>query len=148
MDLFGNINNMALIPKITSYDTKIIPSMYEDWWRITAIYEDKIFWEKEEKKQVKSRALTTESNKSIQYLKMQRERIDNNQEIHCPDFIDNKEKWYEFVHHWTQRNSDGWKLHCEKEKTFEIRWRWATWRKDNKNTYQKAEKPSVMDITL
>lgn len=140
MDLFGNINNMALIPKITLYDTKIIPSMYEDWWRITAIYEDKIFWEKEEKKQVKSRALTTESNKSIQYLKMQRERIDNNQEIHCPDFIDNKEKWYEFVHHWTQRNSDGWKLHCEKEKTFEIRWRWATWRKDKKeinNTFNK-----------
>lgn len=136
------------IPKITLYDTKIIPSMYEDWWRITAIYDDKIFWEKEEKKQVKSRALTTESNKSIQYLKMQRERIDNNQEIHCPDFIDNKEKWYEFVHHWTQRNSDWWKLHCEKEKTFEIRWRWATWMSRKKETYQKTDKPSVMDIVL
>ena len=47
------------IPKITSYDTKIIPSMYEDWWRITAIYEDKIFWEKEEKKQRKTTAIVS-----------------------------------------------------------------------------------------
>ena len=121
-----------LIPKITSYDTKIIPSMYEDWWRITAIYEDKIFWEKEEKKQVKSRALTTESNKSIQYLKMQRENIDLWKELHYPDFIDDKKQWSWFINHWTQKNTEDWKMHCEKQKTFEIRWRWATWYKDKK----------------
>ena len=129
-----------LIPKITSYDTKIIPSMYEDWWRITAIYEDKIFWEKEEKKTVKSRALTTESNKSIQYLKMQRENIDLWKEIHYPDFVNDRKQWFSFINHWTQKNSDEWKLHCEKEKTFELRWRWATWYKEKKevtNTFNK-----------
>ena len=55
-----------LIPKITSYDTKIIPSMYEDWWRITAIYEDKIFWEKEEKKQRKTTAIVSSEILSFQ----------------------------------------------------------------------------------
>jgi len=120
------------IPKITLYDTKIIPSMYEDWWRITAIYEDKIFWEKEEKKQVKSRALTTESNKSIQYLKMQRENIDLWKEIHYPDFVNDKKQWSDFINYWTQKNSEDSKMHCEKQKTFEIRWRWSTWHKDKK----------------
>ena len=55
-----------LIPKITSYDTKIIPSMYEDWWRITAIYEDKIFWEKEQKKQRKTTAIVSSEILSFQ----------------------------------------------------------------------------------
>jgi hypothetical protein len=40
-----------LIPKITSYDTKLIPSMYADGWILVAIYDNKIFWHKEERKQ-------------------------------------------------------------------------------------------------
>ena len=33
-----------LIPKITPYDTKIIPQMYKDGYILTAIYDNKIFW--------------------------------------------------------------------------------------------------------
>ncbi len=33
-----------LIPKITPYDTKIIPQMYKDGYTLTAIYDNKIFW--------------------------------------------------------------------------------------------------------
>jgi hypothetical protein len=39
-----------LIPKITTYSTQIIPTMYQDGWRLITIYDDKMFWEKEEKK--------------------------------------------------------------------------------------------------
>ena len=33
-----------LIPKITPYDTKIIPQMYKDGYILTAIYDNQIFW--------------------------------------------------------------------------------------------------------
>lgn len=33
-----------LIPKITPYDTKIIPQMYKDGYILTSIYDNKIFW--------------------------------------------------------------------------------------------------------
>lgn len=39
---------MALIPKITPYDTKIIPQMYKDGYILTAIYDNKIFWHRNE----------------------------------------------------------------------------------------------------
>lgn len=39
---------MALIPKITSYNTKEIPKMYSEWWVMVAIYDDKIFWHRNE----------------------------------------------------------------------------------------------------
>ena len=37
-----------LIPKITPYDTKIIPQMYKDGYILTAIYDNKIFWHRNE----------------------------------------------------------------------------------------------------
>jgi hypothetical protein len=40
-----------LTPKMTSYDTKLIPAMYADGWILVAIYDNKIFWHKEERKQ-------------------------------------------------------------------------------------------------
>ncbi len=40
-----------LIPKITPYDTKIIPQMYKDGYILTAIYDNKIFWHKNEQVQ-------------------------------------------------------------------------------------------------
>lgn len=46
-----------LIPKITTYSTQIIPTMYQDGWRLISIYDDKMFWEKEEKKQVNRKEL-------------------------------------------------------------------------------------------
>ncbi len=33
-----------LTPKITPYDTKIIPQMYKDGYILTAIFDNKIFW--------------------------------------------------------------------------------------------------------
>lgn len=130
---YWNLYRM-LTPKITAYDTKIIPAMYEQWFMLVTIYDNKMFWHKEEKKQVKSRALTTESNKGISYLKKQRENIDNWIEIHYPDFIDDRKQWSDFINHWTQKNTEDWKMHAEKQKTFEIRARWATWHKDKKQT--------------
>ncbi len=38
-----------LIPKITTYNTQIIPAMYQEWWQIVSIYDEKIFWHKEVK---------------------------------------------------------------------------------------------------
>jgi hypothetical protein len=39
-----------LIPKITTYSPKDIPAMYAEGWRLITIYDDKMFWEKDEKK--------------------------------------------------------------------------------------------------
>lgn len=114
--------------------------MYQGGWRLITIYEWKMFWEKEEKKQVKSRALTTESNKGISYLRKQRENIDNWIEIHYPDFIDDRKQWSDFINHWTQKNTEDWKMHAEKQKTFEIRARFSVW--CNKNN--KSQKSNII----
>lgn len=82
------------------------------------------------KKTVKSRALTTESNQGISYLRKQREQIDSNQPIHIPEFVNETEEWNKFVNYWTQKNSECSKMHCEKQKTFDIRARWNNWSKD------------------
>jgi len=37
-----------LVPKITTYNTKEIPKMYSEWWVMVAIYDDKIFWHRNE----------------------------------------------------------------------------------------------------
>lgn len=124
--------NMPIIYRIITSNDHSLHKMWEEWWKLSCISDWKMYFWKEEKKPVKSRALTTESNKSIQYLKMQRENIDIWKEIHYPDFVNDRKQWSDFIHYWTQKNSDEWKLHCEKEKTFEIRWRWATWYKEKK----------------
>jgi len=46
-----------LQPKITAYDTKIIPAMYQDWWIMITIHDDKIFWHKDIKQKKESREL-------------------------------------------------------------------------------------------
>lgn len=46
-----------LTPKITSYDTRAIPLMYQGGWRLITIYDGKMFWEKEEKKKRESKEL-------------------------------------------------------------------------------------------
>lgn len=46
-----------LIPKITTYSTQIIPTMYQDGWRLITIYDNKMFWHKEEKKKRESKDL-------------------------------------------------------------------------------------------
>ena len=57
---------MTLTPKITSYDTRAIPLMYQDGWRLITIYEWKMFWEKEEKKQRKTTAIVSSEILSFQ----------------------------------------------------------------------------------
>jgi len=37
-----------LVPRITPYDTKIIPQMYKDGYILTAIHDTKIFWHRNE----------------------------------------------------------------------------------------------------
>lgn len=127
--------------KTLTYSREWLLEMEElgkQWYRLCVIYDWKIFLEKEEKKQVKSRALTTESNKGIAYLKMQRENIDKWVDLHIPEFIDNVKEWTKFINHYTQKNSDEWKMHAEKQKTFDIRARWNNWEKDKPNITNKA----------
>ena len=113
--------------KIISYNTKALPLLWEENWNLNCIYDWMMFFSREVKKQVKSRALVTEWNKSISYLKKQREQLDKWESIHIPDFVNNESEWIKFVSHWIQKNSEDWKMHCEKQKTFEIKARWMTW---------------------
>lgn len=43
------------LPKITTYNTQIIPTMYQEGWRLISIYDDKMFWEREERVSRKNR---------------------------------------------------------------------------------------------
>ena len=97
---------MSLEYKIISYNTKALPLLWEENWNLNCIYDWMMFFSREVKKQVKSRALVAESNKSISYLKKQREQIDNWQPIHIPDFVNNESEWIKFVLHWIQKNSE------------------------------------------
>ena len=65
-----------------------------------------------------------------------------------PDYAYNyKDEWTKFCFYWSEKWKTG-KIRAESEKTFEIKRRFATWVSRKKETYQKIEKPSVMDITL
>ncbi len=78
---------------------------------------------------------------SISYLK----NIDNEQ---IPEYAENyKDEWIKFCYYWSEKWRSG-KIRAEWEKTFEIKRRFATWMSRKKETYQKTEKPSVMDIVL
>jgi len=58
---------MALIPRITPYDTKIIPQMYKDGYVLTAIYDNKIFWHRNENVEYQEEQL----EKKAMYKKME-----------------------------------------------------------------------------
>lgn len=78
---------------------------------------------------------------SISYLK----NIETEQ---IPDYAENyQEEWIKFCYYWSEKWKT-WKIRAEWEKTFEIKRRFATWMSRKKETYQKTEKPSVMDIVL
>lgn len=47
-----------LIPKLTKLDNSIIPRMYQDWFRLITIYNDIMYWEREEKKQRVEKEIT------------------------------------------------------------------------------------------
>lgn len=83
---------------------------------------------------------------SIQYLKENRDKVFT-QELQIPEFIQDEWEWHKFVWYWSEKWKT-WKIRAEWEKTFEIKRRFATWMSRKKETYQKTEKPSVMDIVL
>lgn len=83
---------------------------------------------------------------SIQYLKENRDKVFT-QELQIPEYVQDEWEWRKFVLWWTEISKSG-KLKAEWEKTFEIKRRFATWMSRKKETYQKTEKPSVMDIVL
>lgn len=65
-----------------------------------------------------------------------------------PDYAENyQDEWIKFCYYWSEKWKT-WKIRAEWEKTFEIKRRFATWMSRKKETYQKIEKPSVMDIVL
>ncbi len=143
-----------LQPKITPYDTKIIPQMYKDGYILTAIYDNKIFWHinqtaqyeeesQDKKKKIKEKSIVAlnEYQLSISYLKnIEKEKI--------PDYAESyQDEWIKFCYYWSEKWKT-WKIRAEWEKTFEIKRRFATWMSRKKETYQQKQKESALDITL
>lgn len=87
-----------------------------------------------------------EYNLSINYLKESVTLVYTNN-LQIPDYVKDKWEWHKFVWYWSEKWKT-WKIRAEWEKTFEIKRRFATWMSRKKETYQKTEKPSVMDIVL
>lgn len=65
-----------------------------------------------------------------------------------PDYAEEyRDEWIKFCYYWSEKWKT-WKIRAEWEKTFEIKRRFATWMSRKKETYQKIEKPSALDIVL
>ena len=98
---------MTLIPKITTYSTQIIPTMYQDGWRLITIYDDKMFWEKEEKQTVrKSRTVETWDDFSDFYKLYPNKKGKENARIMWSRLT---EKERELAHAWLIRYIAYWK---------------------------------------
>ena len=105
--------------------------------------------EYKENKENNTEIVVSQSNEyqlSIQYLKENRDKVFT-QELQIPEYAEDTQEWHRFVWYWSELSKSG-KLKAEWEKTFEIKRRFATWMSRKKETYQKTEKPSVMDIVL
>lgn len=87
-----------------------------------------------------------EYNLSINYLKESVTLVYTNN-LQIPDYVKDKWEWHKFVWYWSEKWKT-WKIRAEWEKTFEIKRRFANWMSRKKDSYQKTEKPSVMDIVL
>jgi len=100
-------------------------------------------------KEIETEIVVTQPNEyqlSIQYLKENRDKV-YTKEMQLPEYVKDEWEWHKFVWYWSEL-SKTWKLKAEWEKTFELKRRFATWMSRKKETYQKTEKPSVMDIVL
>ena len=89
-----------LIPKITSYNTKEIPKMYSEWWVIVAIYDDKIFWHRNENVAFQEEQV----EKKEMYKKMEELKRDPTKWL----AIENKA--FDLLTP-TQQKSESWKVH-------------------------------------
>ena len=87
-----------------------------------------------------------EYQESIKYLK-ESVNLVYTKGLQIPEFIQDEWEWHKFVWYWSEKWKT-WKIRAEWEKTFEIKRRFATWMSRKKETYQKTENPSVMDIVL
>ena len=87
-----------------------------------------------------------EYQESIKYLK-ESVNLVYTKDLQIPEFIQDEWEWHKFVWYWSEKWKT-WKIRAEWEKTFEIKRRFATWMSRKKETYQKTENPSVMDIVL
>lgn len=105
---------------------------------------NKEYKEKKEYKEYNTEIVATQPNEyqlSISYLK----NIETEQ---IPEYAESyRDEWIKFCYYWSEKWKT-WKIRAEWQKTFEIKRRFATWMSNKKETYQKIEKPSVMDITL
>lgn len=94
-----------LIPKITTYSTQIIPAMYQDGWRLITIYDDKMFWEKEEKKS-RTQKITTWDDFSDFYKLYPHKKGKENARVMWSRLT---EKERELAHAWLIRYIAYWK---------------------------------------
>jgi len=77
-----------------------------------------------------------EYTESILFLKKQ--TLDN---IQVPEYAESyKNDWIAFIAYWTEKGKT-WKIRAEREPTFEIKRRFATWMSRKKENYQKTEQP-------
>jgi len=77
-----------------------------------------------------------EYSESISFLKKQ--TLDN---IEIPEYAENfKNDWIAFIAYWTEKGKT-WKIRAEREPTFEIKRRFATWINRKKENYQKTQQP-------
>ena len=101
---------MALIPKITPYDTKIIPQMYKDGYILTAIYDNKIFWhinqtvQYEEENQDKRKKIKEISIVSLNEYLDSMKYLKNLETEQIPIYAENyKEEWQKFCIYWSEK---------------------------------------------
>lgn len=56
----------------------------------------------------------------------------------CYDILGN-ESIIDFLEYWTEHSLNGKKMRFEKEKVFDVKRRWSTWKKNNQKWNKKPE---------
>jgi len=93
--------------------------------------------------------LKNEYQENINFMKRQAEIINNWMTPDIPDFVKdwNEEEWAKFLLWWTAPTKS-WKILCEetKQKSFDIKRRFATWTSNNKSSYSQTKKNLICKL--
>ena len=100
----------------------------------------------EDKEIQNANILKNEYQENISFMKKQAEIINNWMTPDIPDFVKdwNEEEWAKFLLWWTAPTKS-WKILCEetKQKSFDIKRRFATWTSNNKSSYSQPKKTTI-----
>lgn len=118
--------------RVIWYNLPALHKMWEDWWILSCVHDDKMIFYREEKRKRKETSLVI--SPSLDFIRANSHRIDIGESIDYPDYaINYKDEWLKFILYWWETDKKG-KTRAELQKTFDIKRRFATWMMNKQDT--------------